>query len=128
MTPESFQNDLEIAKKSLYNEEFLKLTFLKKQYNSLSNSTIAIYVISFILSILATTNNLIIIILSLLSIILLYVLIFKSQQTLEEISKITNRHNFSNIYISLFLGFPFYIFIYLYNRNQLKEAITEFNN
>jgi lipopolysaccharide export system permease protein len=117
-----------LEKKSLYNEEFLKLTFLKKQYNSLSNSTIAIYVISFILSILATTNNLIIIILSLLSIILLYVLIFKSQQTLEEISKITNRHNFSNIYISLFLGFPFYLFIYLYNKKQLKEAITEFNN
>jgi len=117
-----------LEKKSLYNEEFLKLTFLKKQYNSLSNSTIGIYVISFILSILSTTNNLIIIILGLLSIILLYVLIFKSQQTLEEISKITNRHNFSNIYISLFLGFPFYIFIYLYNRNHLKEAITEFNN
>ena len=116
-----------LEKNSLFNKDFLKLTFLKQQYNSLSNLTITFYVVSFLFSALSTTNNLIIIALGLINLILFYLFNYKSQQNLEEISKITNRNNFTNIYVALLFGFPFFIFIYLYNKNQLKEAVADFN-
>uniref|UniRef100_UPI0040475DA2 hypothetical protein n=1 Tax=Flavobacterium sp. TaxID=239 RepID=UPI0040475DA2 len=69
----------------------------------------------------------ILIILGLINLILMYISIHKSSESLEEIKGITNRDSFTNIYLAFFLGFPFYIFIYLYNKIQLKEALAEFN-
>lgn len=117
-----------LEKNSLFNESYLRLTFLKQQYNSFSNLAIVFYIISFVFSALSTTNNLIIIALGLIILFLFYIFNYKSQQNLEEISKITNRNNFTNIYIALLFGFPFFLLIYLYNKKQLKEAVSEFSN
>ncbi len=117
-----------LEKNSLFNESYLRLTFLKQQYNSFSNLAIVFYIISFVFSALSTTNKFIIIALGLIILFLFYIFNYKSQQNLEEISKITNRNNFTNIYIALLFGFPFFLLIYLYNKKQLKEAVSEFSN
>lgn len=120
------QNEL-LEQNSLYNKEYLKLNFLKEQYISLTNLTITFYIISIIFSALSTMNSIIVLVLGIINLILFYVFNYKSQQNLEQISKITNRYNFTNIFVALLFGFPFFIFIYLYNKKQLKEALAEFN-
>ena len=57
----------------------------------------------------------------------MYTTIHKSSESLQEIKVITNRDSFTNNNQTFFLGFPFYLFIYLYNKIQLKEALAEFN-
>jgi lipopolysaccharide export system permease protein len=120
------QNEL-LEQNSLYNRDYLKLNFLKQQYISLTNLTITFYIISFVLSALLTMNSFIVLLLGIINLILFYIFNYKSQQNLEEISKITKRYNFTNIFVALLFGFPFFIFIYLYNKKQLKEALAEFN-
>jgi hypothetical protein len=65
-------------------------------------------------------------VIGLVNLVLMYTTIHKSSESLQEIKAITNRDNFTNIYLAFFLGFPFFIFIYLYNKIQLKEAVAEY--
>ena len=120
------QNLLE--KNELYNKEYLKLKHLIEQYNNLSNWSLAFYVLAFILNGLAFTNNIILILIGLINLVLMYVFIYKSIQNLEEIEEITGRRNFTNIYIAILFGFPFLLFIYFFNKTELKEALKEYNS
>ena len=109
-------------------EEYLKLKHLIEQYNNLSNWSLAFYVLAFILNGLAFTNNIILILIGLINLVLMYVFIYKSIQNLEEIEEITGRRNFTNIYIAILFGFPFLLFIYFFNKTELKEALKEYNS
>ena len=112
----------------LYNTDYLKLTHYIAIYKKQTNFVLTFYVLAIIFSILSNFPSIIIIILALINLILLYTFIYKSGQTLSEIAIINNNTNrFANIYLSLFIGFPFFIFIYLYNKIQLKEVLAEFN-
>lgn len=112
----------------LFNKDYLKLKYLVEQYNYLSKISLFFYSISFVLNAFLFTNNIFIIIFGIISIILMYIFIYKSIQNLDEIKVLTNRNNFTNIYVSIILGFPFLIFIYLYNKSHLKDTLKEFNS
>jgi len=112
---------------NLYNSAFLKLQYYSKLYKKQSFTALIFYLLSFVFSVSSTSGNPILIILGLVNLILLYSFIYKSSESLNEISVITNRDGFTNTYLSLLLGFPFFIFIYFYNKNQLKETLSEFN-
>lgn len=122
----SQQNLLE--KNELYNKEYLKLKHLVEQYNSLSNWSLVFYLLAFILNGLAFTNNIILILIGLINLVIMYIFIYKSIQNLEEIEEITGRKNFTNIYMAIIFGFPFLLFIYFFNKSQLKEALKEYNS
>jgi lipopolysaccharide export system permease protein len=112
---------------NLYNSEYLKLTHYITIYKKQSKIALMLFIFSIVFSAVLNSMNLVLIILSLLNSILMYFYIYKSGQTLSEISKITNKQGFVNIYLAIILGFPFFILIYFYNRKQLKETLEEFN-
>uniref|UniRef100_UPI0040482C14 LptF/LptG family permease n=5 Tax=Flavobacterium sp. TaxID=239 RepID=UPI0040482C14 len=120
------QDDL-LLSNNLFNADYLKLNHYSNSYRKQSNLALICSLLSILFSILSNSGNVILIILGLINLILMYISIHKSSESLEEIKGITNRDSFTNIYLAFFLGFPFYIFIYLYNKIQLKEALAEFN-
>ena len=120
------QDDL-LVSNSLYNADYLKLEYYFNAYKKQSRIALVFYILSFVFSVLASTGKPLLIILGIINLIFMYVTIYKSSENLEEIKVITHRESFTNLYLALLLGFPFFIFIYLYNRIQLKEAVAEFN-
>jgi lipopolysaccharide export system permease protein len=116
-----------LVSNSLFNADYLKLEYYYKAYKKQSGIALVFHILSFVLTVLASTGKPLFIILGIVNLIFMYVTIYKSSENLEEIKTITHRESFTNLYVALLLGFPFYIFIYLYNRIQLKEAVAEFN-
>jgi lipopolysaccharide export system permease protein len=116
-----------LVSNSLFNSDYLKLEYYYNAYKKQSGIALVFHLLSFVLTVLASTGKPLFIILGILNLIFMYVTIFKSSECLEEIKTITHRESFTNLYVALLLGFPFYIFIYSYNRIQLKEAVAEFN-
>lgn len=119
------QDDL-LAAGDLYNVNYFKLKYYFKLFQNQSIIIFILYAISIGLSAIRHLNFKIVII-QLVCLILFYVLVHKSNKTLSEINKITNKSNFINPYITLILGFPLYIFFYFYNKNKIKEILAEFN-
>ena len=112
---------------NLYNNDYLKLTHYVSIYKKQSKIALLLFIFSFIFSLVSNSMNIVILTLGLLNSILMYVYIYKSGHTLSEISKLTNRHGFVNIYLAILLGFPFFILTYFYNKKELKETLVEFN-
>lgn len=112
---------------NLFNSDYLKLNYYCNLYKKQSSLALTFSLLAIVFSILSNSGNVILIILGLINLILMYTTIHKSSESLQEIKVITNRDSFTNIYLAFFLGFPFYLFIYLYNKIQLKEALAEFN-
>jgi lipopolysaccharide export system permease protein len=119
------QDDL-LQTKSLYNADYLKLNYYYKLYKKQSGLALTFSLISILFAVLSTSGNVILMVIGLVNLALMYTTIHKSSESLQEIKAITNRDNFTNIYLAFFLGFPFFIFIYLYNKIQLKEAVAEY--
>ena len=112
--------------KSLYNADYLKLNYYYKLYKKQSGLALTFSLLSILFAVLSTSGNVILMVIGLVNLVLMYTTIHKSSESLQEIKAITNRDNFTNIYLAFFLGFPFFIFIYLYNKIQLKEAVAEY--
>lgn len=112
---------------NLYNSEYLKLTHCVTIYKKQSKIALLLFLFSIVFSAILNSMNIVLLILGLLNSVLMYFYIYKSGQNLSEISKITNRQGFVNIYLAIILGFPFFVLIYFYNRKQLKETLEEFN-
>ena len=112
---------------NLFNSDYLKLNYYCNLYKKQSSLALTFSLLAIVFSILSNSGNVILIILGLINLILMYTTIHKSSESLQEIKVITNRDSFTNIYLAFFLGFPFYLFIYLYNKIKLKEALAEFN-
>ena len=112
---------------NLFNSDYLKLNYYCNLYKKQSSLALTFSLLAIVFSVLSNSGNVILIILGLINLILMYTTIHKSSESLQEIKVITNRDSFTNIYLAFFLGFPFYLFIYLYNKIQLKEALAEFN-
>jgi lipopolysaccharide export system permease protein len=111
---------------SLYNGDYLKLNYYYKLYKKQSGLALTFSLLSILFAVLSTSGNVILMVIGLVNLVLMYTTIHKSSESLQEIKAITNRDNFTNIYLAFFLGFPFFIFIYLYNKIQLKEAVAEY--
>ena len=112
--------------KSLSNADYLKLNYYYKLYKKQSGLALTFSLLSILFAVLSTSGNVILMVVGLVNLVLMYTTIHKSSESLQEIKAITNRDNFTNIYLAFFLGFPFFIFIYLYNKIQLKEAVAEY--
>ena len=115
-----------LQKNSLYNGDYLKLNYYYKLYQKQSGLALTFSLLSIVFAILSTSGNIILMVVGLVNLVLMYTTIHKSSESLQEIKAITDRDSFTNIYLAFFLGFPFFIFIYLYNKIQLKEAVAEF--
>ena len=101
---------------------------LLQNYQSSSRITLLLYVVS-IVTVLIMNNNLskiILIIAALILVILFLISLYKSQKQIEEIGKLIKNEIEPGVYISLLVGFPFYIIIYLYNTKLVKEIISKF--
>ena len=113
---------------NLVNKEYNKVETLTNQYKAISKIAFITYLISFLFALKWFHVHLLPIIIGLLNIIIFYSSTYKSQQILEEISAMRNKKIDINLYIVVAVGLPFYILFYFYNRNYLKEALSEFNN
>lgn len=114
--------------KKTSNQEIQKLETLLQNYQSSARITLLLYV-SAIVNCLIMNNNLsktLLIISALIFVLLFLISLFRSQQKLEGISTLTKNEIEPGIYISLLVGFPFYIIIYLYNNKIIKEIVSKF--
>lgn len=107
----------------LRNEEYEKLTSLYSQFKSQNQITFICYLLAMILS---GTMVPILIVFGIVNLIVFYIFLYKIHQTLESMSRISGKPINISIWITFLVGFPFFIFLYFYNRNQVKEFISQY--
>lgn len=99
------------------------------EYYKDAKITLIIYAITFIVSIIALfLSSIITILLLILSILVLSYKIYTTQRKLDKIGNLRNTKFEPGIEISITLGFPFYPFIYFYNKKELKKALQNTDN
>lgn len=111
----------------LYDAKYEKLHVHLANYKKQTTVVFVTYFISFIVSAGISSPNIVIILAGFINLILFYTFLIKSHQSLEELSRILNKKVGVGMIGTIILGFPFFIFIYLYERATLKEALSEHN-
>lgn len=113
---------------NLYNKDYFTISYYADLFKVQSKVVLLFYVLSLIFGTLIFEKSLVtIIIIWLACLILFYVSMYKTNQSLEEISKITQNKDFISVGVGFLLGFPFFFIMYLYNRKKLKEILTNYN-
>jgi lipopolysaccharide export system permease protein len=120
------QEDL-LATNNLYNTTYQKLEFAYGTYRLYTNATIISYLVCLCLAPFEKTGKLAYIIPGFLSVIVFYIAIYKSHESLDDIGKLVGRKVGANLFLALFLGFPFFFIIYFYNKSALKQALAQHN-
>lgn len=113
----------------LYNRDFESLQENVEAYRYNGKATLVIYLIVAVLLLILQNNSKLmwVMIPTLVFVVAFYVSLFKTEQRLAEIEKLTRREIGPSIYISLLLGFPLYFLFYFINRNALKRILAESN-
>ncbi|NBU80690.1 MAG: YjgP/YjgQ family permease [Flavobacteriaceae bacterium] len=111
---------------NLYNVDYDKVEERYKQYKIYSSITLIAYLLLLGISFFGKPETIIGIILVVVCAIFFYITLFKSQQQLDEIGTLTNKKVDLNVYLVILAGFPFFILFYFYNRNYLKEVLSEY--
>jgi lipopolysaccharide export system permease protein len=99
-----------------------------QEFQSLSRINLVLYVLS-IISFLIFNNNrskFLLLILALVCVLGFLYSLFKSQQKLTAIGKLTNQEIEPGTYIALLVGFPFYPVLYIYHLKLIKAIINKF--
>lgn len=120
------QHDL-MREGNLSNRNFERAIELSKEYRTLSTVALIAYFLLAASGGLFQLGAIYGFIGTILAIVFFYGTLYKAEETLSEIGKITDQKIALNVFLSVFLGFPFYIFIYFYNRAKLKRALSEIN-
>jgi lipopolysaccharide export system permease protein len=98
-------------------------------YYSSVKLTLVFYVISLITSLVMNNNRSIwFFLLFGISALLFYISMYLSQKKIDEIGDAIGRKIEPGLAMAFIIGFPFFIFVYLYNNKVLKEAIAEFRS
>lgn len=114
---------------SLYNKNYLELKSNVENFKFQSKVNLVFYTLLFgLIAFVSTSQNIIVIFVALLLLGLFYTFIFRASTYLKEISKLTNYNGFITPLSELLIGFPFYIFTFLYNNSKLKELLSNYNN
>ena len=116
-----------LMRNELYDSNFEKLNVHFANYKKQTNTVLVTYFLSFIISAGISSPNIVIILAGFINLILFYTFLVKSNESLKELSQILNKKVGIGIIGTIILGFPFFIFIYLYERATLKEAISQYN-
>lgn len=129
----AFIKDSRIQNSEVINENQLeikiKIETLLLSYSKNTKITLIVYAIVFLSALFAylfsgAISNAILII----SVLILSYKIYTTQNKLDEIGKIIDAKIEPGIGISILLGFPFYLIIYLHNKKMLDEALKNTHN
>jgi lipopolysaccharide export system permease protein len=124
ITQEQLQADNNLENKD-YNAFYENVT----SYHSSVKLTLVFYIISIITSLVMNNNRSIIFFLLFgISVFLFYAALYLSQKKIDSIGDAIGRKIEPGIMLAFIIGFPFYIFVYLYNKKVIKEAISEFRS
>jgi lipopolysaccharide export system permease protein len=111
---------------NLYDIDYSKVEELNNRYKIYSKITLIAYLLLLGISFFGKPETIIGIVLVLVFAVVFYTALFKSQQQLDEIGTLTNKKVDLNVYLVILAGFPFFILFYFYNRNYLKEVLSEY--
>lgn len=118
-----------LAENNLENLDYNKFQENISSYHSLVKVTLSLYIITIITSLVMNNNpSLWFFLLFGISAVLFYISLYQSQKKIDEIGDTIGRKIEPGISLTFLVGFPFFIFIYLYNHKVLKEAIAEFRS
>lgn len=122
------QEDL-LREQKLFNAEYESLESAVESYRLDGNLTFALYLLAIILvAVLQNNTKLVwIVIPAFVFIVAFYISLFKTEQRLAEIEKLTQRNIGPNLWLAMIFGFPFYFIIYFTNKQALKKALKESN-
>lgn len=122
------QQDL-LRDEKLFNRDYERLQNVVAAYRSEGNFTFVLYLIVFILALVVQNNRslLWLIIPFAVLFVVFLVCVFKTEQKLEEIEKLTKRDIGPNIYIAMSIGWAVYFILYFNNRRVLNKALQESN-
>jgi lipopolysaccharide export system permease protein len=112
-------SDSSQVKSTINNTE--EITKAINSYNKSSLFAVLFYSLILILMVLFSTNNKIVNIIQIILFIALIFFIFIGQKKLDLIEISTSKKIHPGLIISLLLGFPFYILIFLYNRFTISK-------
>lgn len=96
-------------------------TQIIKSYRKLSLLALISYFISIIFFFIFSTENNIVNLIQIINFIVFYIFIILAQKKINKLETFTSKKIEPGMLISLLLGFPFYIFIYLFHRFTLKN-------
>ena len=124
--------EIELKKLNGYTDEVLSQTIQKSNQNlaayyKYAKIALVLNLVSIIFFFVVKNNpsNTLLIILEIILILSLYYFIYIAQNKIEEIGKLIGKSIEPGVAISIAAGFPFYFFLYLYNKKILKESITQ---
>jgi len=118
-----------LAENNLENIDYNKFQENVKSYYASVKLTLVFYVIAIITSLVMNNNpSFWFFLLFGISALLFYITLYISQKKIDEIGNAIGRTIEPGISIAFLIGFPFFIFVYLYNNKVLKEAIAEFRS
>jgi len=118
-----------LAENNFENVNYKKLQENISLYYSSVKVTLLVYLITIITSLVMNNNpSLGFFLLFGISAVIFYISLYQSQKKIDEIGNTIGRKIEPGIELVFLVGFPFFIFIYLYNNKVLKEAIAEFRS
>ncbi len=123
------QHDL-LRDGNLLNHTYDEVKESAEYYASLSKAAFVFCIVGLGIGIFATTPNgkkLLVAVLALVNMVFFYISLYKSEQELKKIGKLTNKDLGINIYLVLLTGMPIYLFYYFYNRAQIKRVLSDTN-
>lgn len=112
----------------LDNAGYRKIEEARSIYRFYAATAIVTNLIGIIIAPVIAHGNLVAALFGLINIVTFYFALYQSNESLNEIERRLDRNVGVNPIVTFLIGFPFYIFIHFYNKSDLKEALSEYNN
>ncbi|MES2485804.1 MAG: LptF/LptG family permease [Bacteroidota bacterium] len=118
---------------NLHNEEFELMQIFREKQLLFANLALIAYAIIIAgvavwLSMPGFIKNKTLVIMGIVAAAIFYFSFFKATQQVNRVAKIVYQKHKVNLVVALILGFPFYIFIYFYNKRALKQALSQYKS
>lgn len=116
---------------NLMNKAYVEVKILLNKLKKDSKLTTYLYLVALLMPIAVSAGEfflppvifLIIIVISLIASVLFHIYLYKSLSTIIKIEKITKNKSNNYSLLLLIVGFPFYLIIYFYIKQQIKETV-----
>jgi lipopolysaccharide export system permease protein len=120
------QQDL-LDHNDLDNTDYRKIEQAQGIYKLYAITAIVTNITAVILTPFAVKGNMVLMLLGFICLFVFYFSAYYANESMAEIEKLVGKKIGVSVIVTLLVGFPLYIFIFIYNKIAMKEALSEYN-